>query len=124
VRGKPVILVSGQGWVEVTPEMATHLTLRFPGPVGELTLPVMIGGTRKGTHNWTWNGDVNKPTLKPSIKTEMWVGENSCHEDGCPGRKVVFHSHMNDGRAEFLNDTTEDVSTQGLRGQSVEMLDV
>lgn len=124
MKGKPVILVSGLGYVETVPETATHLTLNFPGPVGELTLPVMIGGTRKGTPNWTWNGDVNKPTLKPSVRTIKWIGKNSCNDDGGPSREIIFHSHVNDGRADVLNDTTEDVSTHLLRGQKVEMLDV
>jgi len=34
-------------------------------------VPVQIKGTREGTGNWTWNGDVDYPTLKPSL---LWAG--------------------------------------------------
>lgn len=119
MRGKPVVLVSGEGYVDADPKKATHLTLNFPGPVGELTLPVMIGGTRKGTPNWTWNGDIDKPTLKPSVKTTKWIGKNSCHDDGGPSRQVICHTWVTDGKVQFLDDTTHE-----LRGQTVNLLDV
>lgn len=119
MRGKPVILVSGQGYVEATVETATHLTLRFPGPVGELTLPVMIGGTRKGTPNWTWNGSTDFPTLRPSVKTE---GNNFLGDDVTDKSNYVpyiCHTWVTDGKAQFLDDTTH-----SLRGQTVDLLDV
>ena len=125
MKGRPCVLVSGSGYQACASEDATHLTMRFPGPVGELTLPVMIGGTRAGTGNWTWNGSVDSPTIKPSVKTTIWVGNRSANnDDGGPSREIVLHSHVNDGKASFLNDTTEDSVTQGLRGQTVDMLDV
>lgn len=119
MRGRPVMLVPGEGYVEVEPKKATHLTLCFPGPVGELTLPVMIGGTRKGTPNWTWNGDTEKVTLKPSVKTEGTTflgGKPDVKENWVP---YICHTWVTDGRVQFLDDTTHE-----LRGQTVDLLDV
>jgi hypothetical protein len=92
------------------PAVATHLKFRLPGPVGQLLLPVMIGGSRKGTGNWTWNGDVDKPTLKPSIKT-------TTHGEG--GVEIVCHVWLNDGMVQFLDDCTHE-----LRGQTVGLMEL
>lgn len=104
MKAQPMIL-GGKGYEPCQPAEATHLKLNFPGPQGTLIIPVMIGGTREGTQNWTWNGDVEKPTVKPSVKTH-----------GCD---YLCHSWVNDGQAKFLDDCTHE-----LRGQTVEMLDV
>ncbi len=119
MKSQPCILVSGSGYLPCEPAGATHLKFRMPGPIGTLVLPVMIGGTRDGTSNWTWNGSVDSPTLKPSIKTETWIGKNACYDDGGPSRQCVCHSFLNDGKVQFLDDTTHD-----LRGQTVELLDL
>jgi hypothetical protein len=104
MKAVPMILGAG-GYDRCEPSDATHLKLNFPGPQGTLIIPVMIGGTRDGTPNWTWNGDVEKPTLKPSIKTH-----------GCD---YLCHSFVNDGLVTFLEDCSHD-----LKGQTLEMLDV
>ena len=100
--------VEGEGLSQCSPSEATHLTIRMPGPTGLLTLPVMIGGTRAGTPNWTWNGDTETPTLKPSISSRMG-------RDGL----VVCHSWVNDGRVQFLPDSTHEFA-----GQTLDLLDV
>lgn len=105
MKAKPVKLISGQGYVECPITEATHVTLNFPGPVGQLTLPVITHGTRDGTNCWTWNADTEKPTLKPSILTTN-------HEFRC-------HTWINEGKACFLEDTSH-----SLRNQTVDMLDV
>ncbi len=110
MKARPVIVVEGRGLVPCEVHEATHLTIKMPGPTGVLTLPVMIGGTRAGTHNWTWNGDMEKPTLRPSIKTTYTDGH---------GREQVCHSWLNDGIVQFLNDCTH-----SLRGQTVPLLDL
>lgn len=84
---------------------ATHLRFRMPGPSGELHLPVMIGGTRAGTNNWTWSGSVEAPTLRPSVLSE--------------GNGWRCHSWINDGRAQFLDDCSHE-----LRGQTVDLLEI
>lgn len=104
---KPVKLIYGIGYVDCDVEDSTHVTLNFPGPVGILTLPVIRSGSRAGTPCWTWNGDVEKPTLRPSIlTTQEWNG-------------LRCHTWVNDGKAQFLDDCSHP-----LRGQTVDMLEV
>lgn len=106
MKAKPVKLVYGEGYVPVPIEEATHVTLNFPGPVGLLTLPVIRSGTREGTGCWTWNGDIDKPTLRPSVLTQ-------------DGNQLRCHTWVNDGQAQFLDDTSHE-----LRGRTVDMLEV
>ena len=54
---------------------------------------------------WDWNGDVDKPTLSPSILTK--------HGD------FICHSYLKDGVFEFLSD-----STHALAGQKVPIPDL
>jgi hypothetical protein len=105
VKAQPCKLVHGEGYFPCTVEAATHLRLNIPGPTGELVLPVQIKGRRDGTGNWTWNGDVDRPTLRPSVLSQG--GDWRCH------------SWITDGRAQFLDDCTHE-----LRGQTVDLLDV
>ena len=93
------------------PRYATHVQLRMPGPIPNRMIPVMIGGTRAGTGNWTWNGDTEKPTLKPSIATRTTFTVR----DG----EVVCHTFVNDGMVQFLSDCTHE-----LAGQTLPLLDV
>jgi hypothetical protein len=59
---------------------------------------------------WEFNGDMNKPTFRPSILTRMADGE---------GNPIVCHSFVTDGQIQFLNDCTHE-----LAGQTVELPDV
>jgi hypothetical protein len=108
MKAKPVKIIQGEGYVECPTNEATHVSMRLPGPTELLTLPVILRGMRAGTGCWTWNGDIEKPTLRPSILTHM----------GCDGQ-VVCHSWVNDGQAQFLSDCTHE-----FRGQTVDLLDV
>jgi len=99
--------VPGKPWMQCSVEEATHLTINLPGPVGHLTLPVIRHGTRAGTGNWTWNGSVDKPTLRPSLLTTNGPGGWRCH------------CWVNDGQAQFLADTTHQ-----FVDQTVDLLDV
>ena len=58
-----------------------------------------------GPDGWVWNGDVDKPTLKPSFVAEYGEGK-------------VCHSYITDGKIQFLND-----SYHPLAGKTVEMPD-
>jgi len=107
MKAIPRILVPGKGYVTCEPEEATHLTINMPGPSGVLTIPVQIKGTRAGTGNWTWNGSTEAPDLKTSLRTRM--GRNG---------SIICHSWINDGRAQFLPDSTHD-----LAGQTLDLLD-
>lgn len=57
---------------------------------------------------WEYNGDINKPTLKPSIKIEYTYGET--HEYDC------CHSVITDGQIKFEPD-----STHHLSGRTIEL---
>ena len=106
MKAKPVKLVYGEGYFNCSIEDATHVELNFPSPFFQQRhLPVILRGARDGTNCWSWNGDTEKPTLKPSIKTE-------CNE-------MVCHSFVNDGMVQFLSDCSHD-----LAGQTVDMLDI
>ncbi len=98
--------VTDKGYVPCTVEEVTHLQLRFPGPSGTIILPVITKGDRRGTPCWTWNGSVDLPTLKPSVRS-------SC------GDRFICHSWVTDGQAQFLSD-----STHSLAGQTLDLLDI
>jgi hypothetical protein len=108
MKAKPVRIVKGLiGYQPCEPSDATHVKLNFPGPYQVRILPVMIGGTRAGTPNWTWNGDVDKPTLKPSVLSGGGDDMPRCH------------SFVNDGKVQFLDDCSHE-----LAGQTLDLLDV
>lgn len=83
-----------------------------------------------GPDGWTWNGDVIKPVLHPSIllKTGHFCGGVAAERGHCwcnfkerTGRDTKFkcvrcHSFVRDGRIEFLSD-----STHTLAGQTVDL---
>lgn len=80
---------------------ATHLWLKFPGPFENRILPITIG-PKETTSQWLWNGDVEKPTLSPSIRTTNGT--------------IVCHSLINDGMVNFCADSTHEFS-----GKTVEL---
>ena len=62
-----------------------------------------VHGVRTSPAGWTWNGDLVKPTLSPSLLTTDGMG-------------TVCHCFVRDGRIEFLND-----STHALAGKTVDL---
>ena len=92
---------------------ATHVNIIMPGPSGFICLPVQIKGTREGTGNWTWNGDTENPTLKPSILTKGYDDRQE------PSKMFVCHSWVSDGKAQFLGDSTHEFA-----GQTIDLLEV
>lgn len=96
----------GTKYREVPPRDATHIRITMPGPMGNLLLAVHTGQRPAvQTSSWHWNGDVDKPTLKPSVLNTR------------PGFRC--HSFITDGIVDFLRDTTHELS-----GQKVPLLDV
>lgn len=83
---------------------ADYLLIRPQGYLWPISLPVIIRGSRDAARAWTWNGSLESPTLKPSIKTT--------HEDG-----TISHIWLTDGMCEYLDD-----STNGLAGLSLPLL--
>lgn len=109
MKALPCEIIPGSGYVPCSVEKATHITLNIPGPTGRLTLPIILNGKREGTGNWTWNGDTEAPTLRPSVLT---TGRD---ENG----KWRCHSWINDGQAQFLADSSHE-----LKASAVPLLDV
>lgn len=105
MKAKPLKSGAG-GYVPCKPDEATHVELHMPGPFPTRILPVMISGKRAGTPNWTWNGDIELPSLMPSIRTR---GESDS----------LCHSWVRDGTVQFLADSTHE-----LAGQTVDLLEV
>lgn len=54
----------------------------------------------KPDENWTWNGDIESPSLSPSIVTA--VGKHRCH------------SWITDGKVKFFVDSTHEFAGQTL----------
>lgn len=127
MKAKPVIL-DDDAYVEVEPTRATHVKLKLPGPSGEMLLPVIIKGQREGTGKWTWNGDTEKPTLRPSVLIQSghfapgfkqgdscWCTYFKAHPDENPVLHCFrCHTWINDGQAQFLPDSSHEFSGQTL----------
>ena len=62
-------------------------------------------------NGWTWNGDLERPTFKPSVLVRY-----GNREPGPLGVNAVCHSFVTDGRIQFLTD-----STHALAGQTVDL---
>ena len=86
-----------------------------------------------GKPSWSWNGDVNKPTFKPSVvirtghhvpgqppADECWLCKRTEQRraQGLEAHTIcgICHSWVTDGRIEFLSDSTHD-----LAGQTVDL---
>lgn len=61
-----------------------------------------------GVPVWSFNGDVDKPTISPSVLVRS--------NYGTPPVDTVCHSFIKDGVIQFLNDCTH-----ALAGQTVEL---
>ena len=104
MKAKPLKQIS-TGYEECTKEETTHLQFNVPGPFPNRIIPVIQKGKRDGSGCWSWNGDTEKPTIKPSVKT--WNGRTICH------------SFINDGKIQFLSDSTHEFA-----GQTLPLLDI
>lgn len=73
---------------------------------------------------WGWNGSITAPTFSPSIlvRGKNWPTEDEQARimagEHVEMKQFVCHSFVNDGRIQFLDD-----STHHLKGQTVELLD-
>lgn len=52
--------------------------------------------------NWHFNGDIEKPTLSPSVL----VRYNGADADTLEGLPSVCHSFVRDGKIQYLGDST------------------
>lgn len=105
MKAKPVKLVYGEGYFECEISEVTHVELKMPcrnNCIGKtIHLPVILKGTRDGTNCWTWNGDTEKPTLRPSVLTTQ-------------GDYFISHSWINDGQAQYLSDSNHEFVNQTI----------
>ena len=119
MKARPIKLVYGEGYKPCSIEECTHVQLNVPGPTKTLFLPVILKGKRDGTNCWTWNGNTEKPTLRPSVLstgTRYLGGEPT---DKSQWVEYRCHSWINDGKAQFLDDCSHE-----YRNQTLDLLDV
>lgn len=62
-------------------------------------------------NGWQWNGDVDSPTITPSIKVTgvQWEPDSVFHKPThtvAPGEQIVCHSFVTDGVWHYLADST------------------
>ena len=62
------------------------------------------------TNVWTWNGDLERPTITPSVLVRYDVSPPNQH------LSTVCHSFVTDGQIQFLGDCTH-----SLAGQTVDL---
>jgi hypothetical protein len=82
------------------PDSARYVRFSCPGCKRLHMIPVT------GPKAWGFNGDLEKPTLTPSILATL---------EG-PTWKAICHSFVTDGRIQFLGDCTH-----ALSGQTVDL---
>lgn len=92
--------INGVNYLSFTPTV-----MKFP-----ITIPVITKGDRDELNAWTWNGSLEKPTIKPSIKTQ-YTNEN--------GENVFIHYWLNNGICQCLSDCTD-----GNANMYVELVEV
>lgn len=112
-------------------EANKSLVFKCPGCNDWHTVPV-AGETMP---RWEWNGDLQRPTLSPSLLIRIghfipehrkgagegcWCSYNAENPDSpAPFKCVICHSFVRDGRIEFLSDCTHE-----LTGQTVELPEI
>lgn len=91
-----------------------NLWLWCPGCEGIhlVTVPDDSGGIPKAGPVWTWDGNIDRPTIGPSIKVEGIV-------TGTTRVATVCHSYVEEGKWRYLDD-----STHPLAGQTVSMVPI
>ena len=75
------------------------LLFRCPG----CNIPHIIYYERSINGAWSWNNDLDKPTINPSIVVTREINENEIH---------VCHSYIRDGYIEFLHDSTHHLANK------------
>lgn len=92
-------------YVPCDPKEATHIVLWTPGPFKYRQLPIGVNGSPL----WSWNQDVDRPTLQPSILTTTITKHKT----------IRCHCFIEDGKVRFLSDCTHEYA-----GQTLDLLDI
>ena len=103
------------------PRVATEKSLLFWCPGCDDNHRIVFWRAN-GAEVWMWDGNIEAPTISPSIKMTGVQGKPSdgFHKPNhkvAPGEPIVCHSFLRAGRWEFLTD-----STHVLAGQTVDMV--
>ena len=77
-------------WLRSREDVVTDLLIFLPGDEGGSVapVPVILGHGALSPTRWGWNGDLEKPTLTPSIWRNQNVGRNEWHGHLTNGRLV------------------------------------
>lgn len=97
------------GYIQCEVSEATHIELNMPCNLPFRILPIILKGSRDNNAGvvWSWNGDTEKPTLKPSILTKSEYEHKRCH------------SFVKDGMVQFLSDCSHENV-----GKTIKLLEV
>lgn len=62
--------------------------------------------------SWTWNGDLDKPTFRPSVLSKVIRADGTI--------SYVCHLWVTDGNLLYLNDCTHEYSGQMIEMEEIE----
>jgi len=60
---------------------------------------------------WQFNGDINKPTVSPSLLVRFSYSD---------GSSAICHSFIREGKIEFLSDCTHELANQTIELPEIE----
>lgn len=104
MKARPMKIID-EKFHDCDPSEATHVEINIPGKYSVRVLPLRVNDETERNF-WTWNGDIEKPTLSPSVSLSYGIG-HKCH------------SWVTDGMVKFLNDSTHENV-----GKSIELEDI
>lgn len=81
-----------------------YLTFTPEGMEFPTTIPVITKGSREKNNAWTWNGSLDKPTVRPSVRTNYHNGTEM----------TEIHYWLNDGICDCLGDCKDGNSGKKL----------
>lgn len=106
----------------------TNVHFKCPG-CGDWHAPAVNGEKNSRGATWEFNGNFERPTLKPSLlvrsghyvdqKHPCWCDYNKQHPQNAVTSCYICHSFITDGRIQFLPDCTH-----SLAGQTVDLLGI
>lgn len=74
---------------------------------------------RDNVTTWSFNGDVEKPTVSPSILVKYPANPNAIEQFKQWRTERICHSFITDGKIQFLSDCTHH-----LAGKTVDLNDI
>jgi hypothetical protein len=99
--------------INCSPDEATYIEIKRPGPAGLIALPVTP------PTGWTWNKSVDAPTIQPSILTTGTHYQGGDPVDKANWPDIRCHTFITDGKVQFLADCSHE-----LKGQTLDLIDL